>query len=48
VPIDVTVPAGAKTASFPVSTRPTKKSRVATVTAEYNGSQASASVTITR
>jgi uncharacterized repeat protein (TIGR03803 family) len=48
VPVNVTVPPGAKTASFPVSTKPTKKSRVATLTATYNGSQASGTLTITR
>jgi uncharacterized repeat protein (TIGR03803 family) len=48
VPVTVTVAAGTKTASFPVSTKPTKKPRVATVAASYNGSQASASLTITR
>ena len=48
VPLSVTVPAGTKTASFPVSTKPTKKARVVTVTAEYNASQASGTLTITR
>jgi len=48
VPPNVTVPAGLKTASFPIATKPTKKARVATITAAYNGSQASGTLTITR
>ena len=48
VPLGVTVAAGAKTASFPVSTKPTKKSRAVTVTATYNGSQVRGTLTITR
>jgi uncharacterized repeat protein (TIGR03803 family) len=48
VPASVTVPAGAKTASFPVATRSTKRTRVATITASYNGSHVSGTLAITR
>lgn len=48
VPAAVTVPAGAKTASFTLTTAPTRRTRVATITAGYNGAQKSATLTITR
>ena len=48
VPASVTVPAGAKTVSFAVTTRSTKKMRVATITATYNGSQTSGTLAVTR
>jgi uncharacterized repeat protein (TIGR03803 family) len=48
VPGTLTVPAGASTASFAVGTWPTSWTRVATITARYNGSQVSAALTITR
>lgn len=48
VPASVTVPAGAKAVTFTVSTKATKKPRVATITAGYNGSQTSGTLTITR
>src|SRR5215211_1500918 len=44
VPPSITVPAGLKTASFPVATKRTKKTRVATITAGYNGSQTTGTV----
>ena len=47
VPGTVTVSAGANTASFSVGTWPTQSTRVVTITARYNGSQASATLTIT-
>jgi uncharacterized repeat protein (TIGR03803 family) len=48
VPSLVVVPAGAKTAPFHVATKRTKKTAVATITAKYNGSQATATLAITR
>jgi uncharacterized repeat protein (TIGR03803 family) len=48
VPPSVTVPAGLKTVSFPVATKRTKKTHVATITARYNGAQTSGTVGITR
>jgi uncharacterized repeat protein (TIGR03803 family) len=48
VPASVTVPGGAKAASFPVATRSTRRTRVATITARYNGSQVSGTLAITR
>jgi hypothetical protein len=48
VPAQMTVPAGAKTVSFAITTRSTKRPRVATIKASYNGSQTSATLTITR
>jgi uncharacterized repeat protein (TIGR03803 family) len=48
VPATATVPAGAKTASFVVTTKPTRKTRVATITASYNGSRTSALLALTR
>ena len=48
VPSALTVPGGTKIASFPVATRSTRKPRVATITATYNGGQTSGTLTITR
>jgi hypothetical protein len=48
VPATVTVPAGSTAASFVVTTKPTKRARVATIGAAYNGSRATATLTITR
>jgi len=48
VPASVTVPAGANAVSFPITTRSTKKWRVATITAIYNNSQVSGTLAITR
>ena len=48
VPGSVVVPGGAKTASFAIGTKRTKKTTVATITAGYNGSQATATLTIAR
>jgi uncharacterized repeat protein (TIGR03803 family) len=48
VPATVTVPNGAWTASFTVSTEPVKKTKTATVTARYNGGSVSATLNITR
>jgi uncharacterized repeat protein (TIGR03803 family) len=48
VPAAVTVPAGAKSTSFTVSTKPTKRIRSVTVTARSNGGQASGTLGITR
>jgi uncharacterized repeat protein (TIGR03803 family) len=48
VPASVTLPAGAKTVSFAITTRPTKKTHVATIKASYNGSQTSGPLVITR
>jgi hypothetical protein len=44
----VTVPAGAWTASFSVSTTRVKKTRTVTMEASYNGGSASARLTVTR
>ena len=48
LPATVTLPAGAQKVSFAIGTRATRKWRVATMTASYNGSQTSATLTITR
>jgi uncharacterized repeat protein (TIGR03803 family) len=48
VPATLTVPAGAKTASFTVTTRATKKARVATIRTAYNASQVTGLLAITR
>jgi uncharacterized repeat protein (TIGR03803 family) len=48
VPGLVVVPAGARTASFAIGTKRTRKTSVARITASYNGSQATATLTITR
>jgi uncharacterized repeat protein (TIGR03803 family) len=48
VPATVTVPVGAKTVSFAIATRSTKRTGVATIKASYNGSQATATLTIAR
>lgn len=48
VPVTVAIPAGSKTVSFTITTRPTRKSRVATIKATYNGSQTSGMLSITR
>jgi uncharacterized repeat protein (TIGR03803 family) len=48
VPATVTVPAGAWTASFSVSTTRVKKTRAVTIEAGYNGGAVSARLTVTR
>jgi uncharacterized repeat protein (TIGR03803 family) len=48
VPSSVTVPAGAKSASFTASTQRVKKAKAATVKASYNGDAVSATLTVTR
>jgi uncharacterized repeat protein (TIGR03803 family) len=48
VPATVTVPAGANTVSFPITTRSTKRMRVATIVASYNNSRVTGTVAITR
>jgi uncharacterized repeat protein (TIGR03803 family) len=47
VPATVTVPAGATRASFKVTTRRTKRTRVATITASYNGSRVTTWLAVT-
>ena len=48
VPTTVTVPAGAWTASFSVSTTRVKKTKAVTIKASYNGGSVSAKLTVTR
>jgi uncharacterized repeat protein (TIGR03803 family) len=48
VPATVTVPAGATSASFVVSTQPVKRTKTTTITASYNGSSVSATLAVTR
>jgi uncharacterized repeat protein (TIGR03803 family) len=48
VPATVTVPGGATSASFVVSTNSVKRTKTTTVTAGYNGSAVSATLTVTR
>jgi uncharacterized repeat protein (TIGR03803 family) len=48
VPSSVLVPSGTKSASFAIATKRTKKTSVATITASYNGSNATATLSITR
>jgi uncharacterized repeat protein (TIGR03803 family) len=48
VPSSVTVPAGAKSASFTASTKRVKKAKAVTVKASYNGVAVSATLTVTR
>jgi uncharacterized repeat protein (TIGR03803 family) len=48
VPATMTVPAGAWTASFTVSTKRVKKTKTVDITASYNGSSVSAKLTVTR
>ena len=48
VPATVTVPAGATSASFPVSTKPVKRTKTVTIKASYNGGSVSANLTVTR
>jgi uncharacterized repeat protein (TIGR03803 family) len=48
VPSSVTVPANAKSASFTASTKRVKKAKSATVTASYNSSSLSSTLTVTR
>jgi hypothetical protein len=48
VPATVTVPAGARTASFAVSTTRVKTTRTVTIKASYNSSAVSAKLTVTR
>jgi uncharacterized repeat protein (TIGR03803 family) len=48
VPAAFTVPAGAWTASFPISTMPVKHAKTVTITATYNGSSVSAKLNVTR
>ncbi|HSC90508.1 MAG TPA: choice-of-anchor tandem repeat GloVer-containing protein [Gaiellaceae bacterium] len=48
VPQALVVPAGATSASFTASTKPVKRTRTATIEARYNGTSASATLTITR
>jgi hypothetical protein len=48
IPASVTVPAGAWTASFAVSTKRVTKTRTVGVTASYNGASVSAKLTVTR
>jgi hypothetical protein len=44
----VTVPSGATSASFVVSTKPTKRTKTATITASYNSISISTTLTVTR
>jgi uncharacterized repeat protein (TIGR03803 family) len=44
----VTVPGGATSALFVVSTKPVKRTRTTAITASYNGSSVSATLTVTR
>jgi uncharacterized repeat protein (TIGR03803 family) len=48
VPATVTVPGGATSASFVVSTKPVKRTRTTTITASYESSSVSATLTVTR
>jgi uncharacterized repeat protein (TIGR03803 family) len=48
VPAAVTVPGGATSASFVVSTKPVKRTKTTTITASYNSSSVSATLTVTR
>jgi uncharacterized repeat protein (TIGR03803 family) len=48
LPATVTIPAGAWTASFAVSTKRPAKSRTVGITASYNGVSVSAKLTVTR
>ena len=48
VPAAVTVPGGATSASFVVSTNPIKRTKTTTITASYNSSSVSATLTVTR
>ncbi len=47
-PSSVTVPEGASSATFRITTKAVKRKQVVTITASYNGSSASAQLTITR
>jgi uncharacterized repeat protein (TIGR03803 family) len=48
VPAAVTVPGGATSASFVVSTKPVKRTKTTMITASYNGSSVSITLTVTR
>jgi hypothetical protein len=48
VPATVRVPGGATSASFVVSTKPVKRTKTTTITASYNGSSVSTTLTVTR
>lgn len=48
VPPTVTIPGGASSASFAVSTKRVKRTKTATIRASYNGSSVSATLTVTR
>ena len=48
VPATVTVPAGATSRSFPISTKPVKRTKTLTIHASYNASSLTATLTITR
>jgi uncharacterized repeat protein (TIGR03803 family) len=48
VPATMTVPSGAWTASFAVSTKRVKQTKTVTIKASYNGSSVSAKLTVTR
>jgi hypothetical protein len=48
VPAAVTVPAGATSASFAVSTDRVKRTQTVTIKASYNGGSVSATLTLTR
>ena len=48
VPSAVTIPTGASSAGFAISTATVRKAKVATITARYNGGSVSASLTVTR
>jgi uncharacterized repeat protein (TIGR03803 family) len=48
VPAAVTVPGGATSASFVVSTNPVKRTKTTTITASYSGSSVSTTLTVTR
>jgi uncharacterized repeat protein (TIGR03803 family) len=48
VPATVTVPGGATSASFVVSTKPTKRTKTTTITASHNSSSVSTTLTVTR
>jgi hypothetical protein len=47
VPVSVTIPAGAKTATFPVATEYTTVTRADTITAFLNGLSATTTITVT-
>jgi hypothetical protein len=48
VPATVTVPGGVTSASFVVSTNSVKRAKTTTITASYNSSSVSTTLTVTR